>query len=119
HIEGDTIIDTKLRLNDSRGGRECLVWRRGSQNDEIDLTGCYPRHLQRPARGVSPQRGRGFTLACNITLTDTGALDDPGVARIHRLRQFGIVDTAARQGRAGSQYHGPQGHLAISSSLAI
>jgi hypothetical protein len=77
-------------LHRDRRRRKRAVRRRGRQHDQIDRLRVDPGIGERRARGIDRQMRGELAFGGNVTLPDTGALDDPLVGRIHLRRQFGI-----------------------------
>ena len=70
--------------------------------------------FERAPRGVGGQARRRLAFAGDVAAANAGALDDPLVGGVDRLRQFFIVDAALGKRGTGSSDDGTQGHWAAS-----
>ena len=99
HVECKAVRHAKARLNIDRRRWKCIVRRRSSQDDQIDIVRREAGIVQRGPCGCFAERSRRLALASDITLADTRALDDPFVARLDNAFQISILDQACRFGR--------------------
>ena len=75
----------------------------GGEDDQADLARIDPRSLQRAARRFGGEAAGGLVRFGEITLANTGPLDDPFVRSVDTLCQIGIGDEPTRESgpRAG------------------
>ncbi|ENN85877.1 hypothetical protein RHSP_17726 [Rhizobium freirei PRF 81] len=102
NIEGKAVMHAEPVLNIDRGCRKGVVRRRRRDDDQIEIVGRHPGIGKSSPCRLFAQRGRGLAFAGYITLTDTGALDNPVIAGVDNLFHLGIGHDALGERRPKS-----------------
>ena len=98
HVERSDVADADHVADQVGGRRKHEVRRRGGADHEIDLARCRAGFLQQAAHGLSAHVGGAEPLAFqDAPLANAGALDDPGIGRLHHLGEFVVGQHVLRQ----------------------
>ncbi len=81
-----------------------MVWRRGCDQNEIDIRSLQASIFQCSAGSSRTQRYCRFAFASNVTLTNTCTLDNPFVRGFNHALKIGILHDPLRQSRTNTSY---------------
>jgi hypothetical protein len=79
-----------------------VIGRRGTQDDQIDIGRLDTCRRQCTAGGLLRQIAGRFTGGSDVTLLNTGTLDDPFGGGVDHLFEIGVSEHFFRQIAAGS-----------------
>ena len=117
HVEAADVADADHVADQIGGRRKDQIRRRRRANQKLDVAGRGPGLAQQSAHclGAHMRCAEPFALE-NVPFADAGALDDPLVAGIDHLGQFGVGEKVGRQiaehpGDRGADRGFPDGFL--------
>src|SRR5579885_1259751 len=97
HVERRALLDAEFGLNRDRCRGESLVGRRGREHDQVDFARVHFGVSQGSARSLQAEMRSELAFGRDMPLANAGALLDPRVAGVDRLRKLVIGDHALRQ----------------------